>query len=102
MKMAMTAAEASVEAPKINRKSRCQAIWYTSAQKPEPKTSSEQRQSLRRTRASGKTAVMRRPDQAGVCLGQEPGRFRRQEVAVGDGRGELDGRHRRQEEADCR
>lgn len=37
MKIATTAAEAAVEAPKMRRNSRCHATWYTSAQKPDPK-----------------------------------------------------------------
>ena len=32
MKIASTAADAAVDAPKIRRNSRCHAIWYTSAQ----------------------------------------------------------------------
>ena len=35
MKIASTAAEAAVTAPKMSRNSRSQAIWYTSAQNPE-------------------------------------------------------------------
>jgi hypothetical protein len=37
MKIASTAAEAAVDAPKINRNSRVQTTWYTRAHKPEPK-----------------------------------------------------------------
>src|SRR5437763_16104578 len=38
MKMASTAADAAVDAPKISRNSRSQPIWYTRAQKPDPKS----------------------------------------------------------------
>ena len=38
MNTATTAAVAAVDAPKISRNSRCHAVWYTSAQNPDPKT----------------------------------------------------------------
>ena len=49
MKIASTAADAAVEAPKISRKSRSQATWYTSAQKPEPKSRAATSQVRERT-----------------------------------------------------
>ena len=36
MKMARTAAEAAVDAPKMSLNSRSHATWYTRAQKPDP------------------------------------------------------------------